>query len=838
MRPSMFCRPWFWIAAWLLGALLGGSLFDRTWADNPEAEPSAAAFQEAQPVWPAGREKEINLTVGFRTVFQKPQADKVELRLTCSTIYRAWLNGQFLGHGPARGPKGFFRIDQWNLTDRLQEGENLLVIETVGYNANSFYVLDQPSFLQAEIVADGQVVSATRSTESQKVAVRQTGKTFEARPWKHRVQKVQRYSFQRAFVEIYRLNPETERLVHDLKVPFEPLELAEVQSGVLLKRGVAYPDFQVRKPTAVVARGRMELNRPKEKWPVDSLVKIISPKVRGYAEADLEAIPTSELLAMQVSQFEKQDKPYQPDEPISLTQGEFEIVDMGLNTTGFIGAEVTCTEPSRFWIVFDEITDDQGDVHLRRMGCSNLISFTLQPGTYRLESIEPYTGRYWKFICPEGSCQIKGVFLREMAHPAITRARFESSDPRLNRLFEAGVETYRQNSIDMFMDCPSRERAGWLCDSFFTARVERDLTGDSRIERIFFENYLLPERFDHLPDGMLPMCHPSDHDTGVFIPNWAMWFVVELAEYQARSGDRAMVGALEEKVAKLFDYFKKFENEDGLLEKLEGWVFVEWSEANRFVQDVNYPTNMLYAGALSAAGQMFDRPKWQTKAEAIRQTIRQQSFDGQFFVDNGLRKDGRLEITKNRSEVCQYFAFFFDVANPTTHGQLWQTLRDDFGPDRQKTKKFAEVHQANSFIGNMLRIELLSRYGQKQQILDESIGYLLHMADRTGTLWENMDPNQGYSCCHGFASHICHTLYRDVLGIKQVDQVGRKVVIAFGDVKLDRCEGTIPTADGKVTLRWRREGDTLVYQLSVPDGYEVEIAEPSKGLKLKREEKP
>jgi alpha-L-rhamnosidase len=75
------------------------------------------------------------------------------------------------------------------------------------------------------------------------------------------------------------------------------------------------------------------------------------------------------------------------------------------------------------------------------------------------------------------------------------------------------------------MDCPTRERAGWLCDSFFTARAEKVFTGENAIEYNFLENFLLPEKFEHLPKGMLPMCYPSDHYDKVFIPNWAMWFV-------------------------------------------------------------------------------------------------------------------------------------------------------------------------------------------------------------------------------------------------------------------------------------------------------------------------
>ena len=53
-----------------------------------------------------------------------------------------------------------------------------------------------------------------------------------------------------------------------------------------------------------------------------------------------------------------------------------------------------------------------------------------------------------------------------------------------------------------------------------------------------------------------------------------------------------------------------------------------------------------------------------------------------------------------------------------------------FRPDRKETRASPEVHAANAFIGNMLRFEILSRYGKCQQILDESVSYLLYMAER------------------------------------------------------------------------------------------------------------
>jgi alpha-L-rhamnosidase len=122
-------------------------------------------------------------------------------------------------------------------------------------------------------------------------------------------------------------------------------------------------------------------------------------------------------------------------------------------------------------------------------------------------------------------------------------------------------------------------------------------------------------------------------------------------------------------------------------------------------------------------------------------------------------------------------------------------------------------------------MELLSQTGRSRQILEESIAYLLYMADRTGTLWENSEPSA--SCDHGFASHIVHTLYRDVLGVRSLDPLGRQVVIQFADVPLEFCQGTLPTADGDVRLSWRKKGEQIEYQLSVPTGYYVTITNQS-----------
>jgi alpha-L-rhamnosidase len=68
-----------------------------------------------------------------------------------------------------------------------------------------------------------------------------------------------------------------------------------------------------------------------------------------------------------------------------------------------------------------------------------------------------------------------------------------------------------------------------------------------------------------------------------------------------------------------------------------------------------------------------------------------------------------------------------------------------------------------------------------------------------------------------------HVLYRDVLGLEEVDTVNKRVQLRFTDSRLDWCEGRLPTVDGPVELRWRKEGGRLIYQVTVPAGYTLKL---------------
>ena len=782
-------------------------------ADDPSPVDAMSAedapkFVAAAPVWAKGREKEMNVTLRFDadvTIESEEARQNAILRVTGSSIMRATINGQIACYGPARGPRGWFRVDEWDVAPFLKVGANHVQIDAAGYNSVSYYLLDQPAFLQAELIdGEGRVLAATGVDGANLFAARDyTGA---------RIQKVQRHGWHRTFIEAYDLGKED---------ALPAVELARRPDVPLLPRRVDYPELNVLPVVAWGKRGVLEERENFEPWRGSALTGI-NEKFNGYKLDELELILTDELMRYKTR--------FVDAEPLAFgatyREGDVQIVDFGANYAEFWGFEIETSEGAELALSFDEILTKQGDVNFMRCSTCNAAKWTApgRDGVFACETFDPNAARYVKIHCLKGSFTLRKLYMREYAHPRVANAAFHTSDEHIDKVWNAAVLTFRANAVDVFSDCPHRERAGWLCDSFFTARTAFDLTGRTAIESALFENYRLPESFPNLPKGMIPMCYPADTWHGQYIPNWAMWFVVELEEYLGRSGDAATVAALKPRIAALFKFFEQFENSDGLLEKLPNRVFVEWSDANKFLQDVNYPTNMLYAGALAAAGRLYDAEEWRDKAERIRTKVREQSFNGKFFVDHAVRnEDGSLKVLDDCSEVCQYFAFFFKTATPESYAELWRVLLDEFGPNRAKEGRYPEVKKANSFVGNVLRMELLSVANRADQILDESVEYNEYMADITGTLWENTGSTA--SCNHGFASHIAHVFTREILGVREVSPTGDRVVLRAPTLeRLEFASGSVPIPGGTLTVRWEKtDGEAKYVVVEAPGDCHVEL---------------
>ena len=174
-------------------------------------------FLKAKPIWLKDQLNKKNATVLFKTIIKKNNDST--LKITASSFYRVFINKKIVGYGPARSAHFFSRVDEYKLN--LNEEENEILIEVVGYNCNSYYFAKQEPFLIAEITSKDFTFA--------------TGYDFKARAYNERIEKVARFSFQRAFMEVYDFTCKKNEFTNDNIIVLNDLHY--------IRRNVDYPRF-------------------------------------------------------------------------------------------------------------------------------------------------------------------------------------------------------------------------------------------------------------------------------------------------------------------------------------------------------------------------------------------------------------------------------------------------------------------------------------------------------------------------------------------------------------------------------------------------------------------
>ena len=715
----------------------------------------------------------MNVAAAFRLVLGHP-AGGATLRLAAADFCRVWVDGRLAAHGPARTAHGYARVEEvllpirnlggeaaltaaeggdFKAEGRLHEnGDLVLFVEVLSAHVPCFDGVEQDAFFAAEVVApDGRVLAGTDD--------------FEAWLDGTLVRRVRRFSYQRGFVESRRIAADPEAFRRGGPAPEGWTRAATVPRPLprLLPRRAPRPVLDFRDAGAPVARGAFSADASVAA-PMGREVTLVGTQgFKGYPPAEWEDDPAADAARLE-SHAENAES---AESANSSSLRTFSLYDLRRTRTGFFSLRVRAEAPegATVLLLFDELRAPDGarfPVDPFRNACSNVAKWRLGPGAHDLLSFHPNSARFVAVAVLEGRAEVERLGVVPYENPDAARVPLPpTGDAALDAIVDAARATFAQNAVDLLTDCPSRERAGWLCDAFFTGRAEALLTGRNDVERAFLENYALAPSLASLPGGMLPMCYPAEHAAGTYIPNWALWWLLELDAYRARTGDEETVAASRPKIGPLLAWFDRYAGPEGLLEDLPGWVFVEWSACNDpdHVRGVNFPTNFLWAAALEAAARLLGRPDLAARGASVRAAAAELAWDGEWFDDNALRgEDGALRRAGHPTETGQYYAFYFGAADPATRPALWERLCADFGPSRDAARTWPDIPPSNAIVGAYLRLELLLRDGRAEQCLRECRGFFAPMARLTGTLWENLSPEA--SLDHGFASSAAWLIRR------------------------------------------------------------------------------
>ena len=694
-------------------------------------------FLQAKPVFPKGKSCEKNVFVALRA-----EADDLRgttLAIAAFYFYRVWVNGKFVSFGPARTAKGYARVDELSLDAYAKEGKNEILIEVSGYYCRSLSTVHQPSFVQAELRRGNEVLLAT-------------GRDFEAYLPKTRVQKVKRYSVQRHFHEVWDYLNASTHCAPECRAELEVIANAPTP----IERRAPYPYCEDRMLDRAASVGTSEYDASLPVRTIPYSKGIFSPYWYIFEEEEITYRPFEWI------QSRKQLKTAGESVlPVKLDENGYAIFDFGHIETGFLKLSVTAEEDTELAIGFSE--DSEPDqFRYTDMNVYNAHTLLIGKGkTLDWMSFEPYVGRFFFIGAVKGKITLHTFGVKTFIHDPSGIVPKEPEDPTLRAVFRGAARTFTHNAVDIYMDCPSRERAGWLCDSYFTGKTEYALFGNTQVEDAFLENFRLYRNEGEFPLGALPMVFPADHQIKKkFIPQWTMWYVLEVEDYINNRGHRADAELFRPSLEALFAFYKRYENEHGLLEYLPSWNFIEWSRANKWGDSVNYPTNFLYAQSLECFYRIFGDESYLKRANEVRATAIEQSFDGTRFYDHSIRDDeGKLALqTSDCSEIAQYYAILFggfDINDPT-YASLRHLVTKLCYAD--STEMPEDMEPINAFIGVYLRLEALLHIKEYDLVLNDIRTFFGEMEQITGTLWEYRQPHGSRD--HGFASYALVAILR------------------------------------------------------------------------------
>lgn len=693
-------------------------------------------------VWIKDEKDPKNTTVLFWLELACDQETQIELSVSAIDAYKLYVNETFVSCGPARAAKGYARLERVPCT--LNKGVNRIAVLVTSYGVCTYSNVRQQPFFLCDFTAGG---------------IAYTAKDFTAYLYDARVKNVQRYSTQRAFVELHR---QTADLTQMLRTPAaflkgqSPISIAAPQ---IIDRVVPHPRTQLITADKPIGRGVAVFNSEK----AIPTSRYIDAEKKSY-EA-FEMYPRAELTECTIDYVTRLDFCARPIADVALSAGEYEVYDLGRNLAGFFGLDLCVSEDVELYSVYDECLQADGTLNCLRNDTCNVIKWELTPGRYSLESTDIYGSRYVQIILRKGKAKIDRVFVRTVENPDAYNLEFHCDDADVLKVIGAAQNTLAQCALDLFMDCPSRERSGWINDVFFTRRAAEALMGNNRVERATLENFAMCGQDVHIPSGMIPMCYPADHPSGRYIPNCAMWYGIIVCEYCIKTGDGAFAAYIKEQLYDMIRFFERYENEHELLEDLESWVFVEWSEANstEFLRGVNFPSNMMYVAMLESVAKLYGDEKIAKKAKRMRKSIESLSFNGDFFEDNRVRDAaGDLQLVSHVSEACQYHAFYFGCASPSSHPALYKLFETVFLPERDKATVYPRIDKANIITGLMMREFIWLENGERARAIEETKRIFLPMAKATDTLWEHTGDYA--SCNHGCAAYAAYVLVRAYTG--------------------------------------------------------------------------
>ena len=525
-----------------------------------------------------------------------------------------------------------------------------------------------------------------------------------------------------------------------------------------------------------------------------------------FKQVEIVPTPKSELTL----QTCPVDRVIQTITPLLLQEdGEKRIYDAGVNISGNVRVTTSAAAGTQIRLRFAENYvageldfSTTGSDYDCASGCKQIMEDVfICDGKKR--SFEPlfvwHAFRYFEVIGPVDSLQVQVIH-----SDTPVSSTFQSDAEGMNWLYQAFLRTQLNNMHGgVPSDCPHRERLGYTGDGQVCAEATM-LTTDSRefyrkwIRDILDCQDVIGGHVQHTAPFMGGGGGPG---------GWGCAIVLVPYAYYRHYGEVQMLHGCYEPMKKWCGYLdSRLENQLVIREEPGGWCLGDWCTLEKTVLPEPFVNTYFYIKCLhimEKIASILDKPEdistFAAKAKKLTKALLNTYFD---------EKTGD---------------FFENVQGANAYGL-------DLGLGDERTLHHLVDHYENisyfdtGFLGTDILLDVLFRKGQAnlayRLMESRELGSFLYMKDRGATtLWETWNGMESHD--HPMFGACTRQLFTSVLGIGQAeDTAGYRDLMICPQIpkQMQFAKGSIETQDGTISVSWRKENDTLHFEIQIPEG--------------------
>lgn len=410
--------------------------------------------------------------------------------------------------------------------------------------------------------------------------------------------------------------------------------------------------------------------------------------------------------------------------------------------------------------------------------------------------------------------------LVEDAHTDIRQVgEFHCDNPLLNQIYDACIQTQKNNALGQLVDCPHREQAQYLADSDIQAEsLLYNFDAAAVAEKVLSDFASAQQK-----DGTFPFVYPSNYrhkDFTIRIPEWDLHFCTLLWKLYFLTGNEDYLCKYYEPCKKMVDHYLTLRSdENGLVPQSKHWHISDWpypdvdhsgkylaAENIKIFHNVQLMHKM--AGILCFAE---DAQRYEMVGNKYRSDIRACLLDAQRGLFRDSTDSTHYATGVNALALCYGLFAFDEIDLAVSH--LENT------PWESSTLLTLNVLQALFANGR-------TEAAYRMITADKERGWGVMIKKGYGTMWEGFSDIESHS--HAWNAYPARIFAEYLVGIRCAEPGFTRVELKpCFPAELNHFSATINTPQGKLSAKWDRSEFGIMLNINVPYGVRVDVYAPT-----------